>query len=65
MNLLDTAIEAARAGGAKLIEGLNRPKEVVQKTERSNIVTWADEASQAAVFEVLSRLSFLVFHATI
>ena len=55
MNLLETAVEAARAGGAKLIEGLDRPKEVVQKSERSNIVTWADEASQAAVFEVLSR----------
>jgi myo-inositol-1(or 4)-monophosphatase len=49
MNLLQTALDAAHAGGAKLLEGLQRPPEIVQKSSRANIVTWADEASQAAV----------------
>ena len=52
-HLLETAIDAARAGGAKLLEGLARPMEVTQKSTRANIVTWADEASQAAIVEVL------------
>ena len=51
--LLETAIVAARAGGAKLLEGLSRPMEVTQKSTRANIVTWADEAAQAAIIEVL------------
>ena len=54
--LLETAITAARAGGEKLIEGLARPKEVVLKSSRASIVTWADEASQAAIFRVLSTV---------
>jgi myo-inositol-1(or 4)-monophosphatase len=53
MSLLETAIDAARAGGAKLLEGLARPMEVTQKSTRANIVTWADEASQAAIVDVL------------
>ena len=53
MNLLDDAVDAARAGGAKLLEGLQRPKDVIQKSDRANIVTWADEASQAAIVELL------------
>ena len=53
MSLLDTALLAARAGGAQLLEGLERPKEVLQKTARANIVTWADEAAQAAIIEVI------------
>ena len=50
---LETALLAAQAGGAKLLEGLDRPKEVLQKSARANIVTWADEAAQAAIIEVL------------
>jgi myo-inositol-1(or 4)-monophosphatase len=50
---LESAIDAARAGGEKLMEGLLRPPEIHQKSARSNIVTWADEASQATIVEVL------------
>lgn len=53
VTFLETALLAAKAGGAKLLEGLDRPKEVLQKTARANIVTWADEAAQAAIIEVL------------
>lgn len=54
--LLDVALEAAQAGGVRLLEGLDRAdKEVVQKNERTSIVTWADEASQAAVFDVIGK----------
>jgi myo-inositol-1(or 4)-monophosphatase len=53
MSLLDTAVAAARAGGAKLMEGRQRPMEVTMKSARANIVTWADEASQAAIVEVI------------
>jgi len=55
MSLLEVALDAARAGGSKLLEGLSRPPEIVMKSSRANIVTWADEASQAAIFEVLLR----------
>ena len=50
---LESAVDAARAGSEKLMEGLLRPQEVQQKSARSNIVTWADEASQAAIVELL------------
>ena len=53
MTLLDTAILAARAGGAKLLEGLSHRDEVTMKSARANIVTWADEASQEAITDVL------------
>jgi myo-inositol-1(or 4)-monophosphatase len=54
--LLEVALAAADAGGAKLMEGLERKdKGVTLKSERSSIVTWADEASQEAVFEVITR----------
>ena len=53
MDLLEIALEAARAGGAKLLEGLERPPEITNKSSRANIVTWADEAAQAAIVEVL------------
>jgi myo-inositol-1(or 4)-monophosphatase len=49
MNLLETALDAARAGGAKLLEGLDRPPEIIMKSSRANIVTWADQAAQDAV----------------
>ncbi len=52
-NLLESALDAARAGGERLMEGLLRPPEIVQKSARSSIVTWADEASQATIVELL------------
>lgn len=53
LNLLQSAIDAAHAGGARLMEGLLRPTEIQQKSARSNIVTWADEASQATIVDLL------------
>jgi myo-inositol-1(or 4)-monophosphatase len=53
--LLDTAVAAARAGGAVLVEGLRRPKEVARKNERTSIVTWADVTAQAAIVEVIAQ----------
>lgn len=35
------------------MEGLRRPPEVTNKTARSSIVTWADEAAQATIAEVI------------
>src|SRR3954463_6247594 len=52
-NLLESALDAARAGGARLMEGLDRPTEIQQKSARSNIVTWADQAAHDAIVEVL------------
>lgn len=51
--LLDVAVAAARAGGAVLVEGLARPREVVLKSERASIVTWADVTAQQRIVEVL------------
>lgn len=51
--LLAVAVAAAKAGGAILIEGLKRPKDVVQKSARASIVTWADVTSQAVIFETI------------
>lgn len=51
--LLETAVAAARAGGAVLLEGLNRPKDVQLKGARASIVTWADLTSQAEIFGVI------------
>ena len=50
---LAVAVAAARAGGAVLIEGLQRPKQIELKSERASIVTWADVTSQAAIFDVI------------
>jgi myo-inositol-1(or 4)-monophosphatase len=50
---LKVAVAAARAGGAVLIEGLQRPKQIELKSERASIVTWADVTSQAAIFDVI------------
>jgi myo-inositol-1(or 4)-monophosphatase len=44
---------AARAGGAVLLAGMERPKDVVAKSGKASILTWADEASQAAVFATI------------
>jgi myo-inositol-1(or 4)-monophosphatase len=52
--LLDGAVAAARAGGAVLVEGLQRPKQVELKSERASIVTWADVAAQAAIVGVMA-----------
>ena len=51
--LLEVAVAAARAGGAVLIEGLQRPRQVELKSERASIVTWADVTAQAAILEVI------------
>ena len=51
--LLPVAEAAARAGGAVLRDGLARPKEIVAKG-RTDIVTWADGASQQAIVEVIT-----------
>ena len=52
-DLLEGAVAAARAGGAVLVEGLRRPKQVELKSERASIVTWADVTAQAAILEVI------------
>jgi myo-inositol-1(or 4)-monophosphatase len=52
-DLLDGAVAAARAGGAVLVEGLRRPKQVELKSERASIVTWADVTAQEAILEVI------------
>jgi myo-inositol-1(or 4)-monophosphatase len=53
--LLDGVIAAARAGGAVLVEGLRRPKQVERKSERTSIVTWADVTAQAAIIDVIGE----------
>jgi myo-inositol-1(or 4)-monophosphatase len=52
-DVLEVAVAAARAGGAVLVEGLRRPKQVELKSERASIVTWADVTAQAAILEVI------------
>jgi myo-inositol-1(or 4)-monophosphatase len=53
--LLDVCVAAARAGGAVLIDGLSRDKQVQFKSERSSIVTWADVNAQAEIFRVIGE----------
>ena len=53
--LLDVCVAATRAAGDVLIAGLARDKEVVQKSERASIVTWADVTSQAEIFRVIGE----------
>jgi myo-inositol-1(or 4)-monophosphatase len=53
--LLDGAIAAAQAGGAVLVEGLARPRQVQLKSERTSIVTWADLTAQQAIVRVISE----------
>lgn len=52
--LLDVAVAAARAGGAVLVEGLRRPKQVELKSERASIVTWADLTAQREIIRVIT-----------
>jgi myo-inositol-1(or 4)-monophosphatase len=54
IELLEVAVAAARAGGTVLVEGLERPKEVEHKTERTSIVTWADITAQAAIVQLIA-----------
>lgn len=54
--LLDGAVAAARAGGAVLVEGLRRPKQVEQKSARASIVTWADVTAQRRIVDVIADL---------
>jgi myo-inositol-1(or 4)-monophosphatase len=54
-DLLDGAVAAARAGGAVLVEGLQRPKQVELKSERASIVTWADVTAQEAILGVIAE----------
>lgn len=53
--LLEGAVAAARAGGAVLLEGLQRPKEIERKSERASIVTWADGTAQREIIRVLTE----------
>jgi myo-inositol-1(or 4)-monophosphatase len=54
-DLLGVCVAAVRAAGDVLVEGLTRDKQVVQKSERSSIVTWADVTSQAEIFRVIGE----------
>lgn len=53
--LLDTAMEAARAAGAQIRQNYDRPGQVREKGGRRNLVTDTDEAAQVAALEVISR----------
>jgi myo-inositol-1(or 4)-monophosphatase len=53
--LLAGAVAAARAGGAVLQEGLQRPKQVELKSERASIVTWADLTAQREIIQVITE----------
>jgi myo-inositol-1(or 4)-monophosphatase len=53
VDVLAVAEAAARAAGAVLRDGQARPKEVVAKG-RTDIVTWADDAAQQAIVEVVT-----------
>jgi myo-inositol-1(or 4)-monophosphatase len=53
--LLAVAVAAVQAGGAVLIEGLNRPKQVELKSERASIVTWADVTAQEGIIGVITK----------
>ncbi len=55
-DLLEVALEAARAGGAVLADLLRQDRKIAYKgTGRSNLVTDADHASERAILEVLGR----------
>jgi len=53
--LLDVCVDAARAAGAVLIDGLSRDKQVQMKSERTSIVTWADITAQAEIFRIIGE----------
>jgi myo-inositol-1(or 4)-monophosphatase len=54
--MLDGAVAAARAGGAVLMDGLRRPKQVELKSERTSIVTWADLTAQREIIRVITEM---------
>ncbi|RPI08771.1 MAG: inositol monophosphatase, partial [Actinobacteria bacterium] len=53
--LLEVAVEAARAGGVVLVEGLTRPTEITLKSERTSIVTWADVTAQQEIVKIVTE----------
>lgn len=53
--LLATAVVAADAAGAILVEGLTRPPEIAEKGSRVSIVTWADITAQAEIVRVIAE----------
>jgi myo-inositol-1(or 4)-monophosphatase len=55
VELLEVAVAAARAGGAVLVEGLERPRQITLKNERTSIVTWADVTAQRAILDVIAE----------
>ncbi|MFT3838846.1 MAG: inositol monophosphatase family protein [Myxococcaceae bacterium] len=55
-DLLEVALEAARAGGSVLSDLLRRERKIAYKGKgRANLVTDADHASEKAILEVLQR----------
>jgi myo-inositol-1(or 4)-monophosphatase len=50
---LESAVAAARAAGAVLLEHLHRPLEITQKGRRADLVTQADRASEATIVSQL------------
>jgi myo-inositol-1(or 4)-monophosphatase len=61
--ILETALDAARLGGAVLMQHIGGPLEIREKGRRADLVTMADAASERAVIERLRadfpRASFL------
>lgn len=53
--LLETAEAAARLGGAVLVDGLRRPKQVELKSERASVVTWADVTAQREIVRLITE----------
>lgn len=53
--MLDVAVEAARAGGSILMQGLVRDMKIHSKdNSRTSIVTWADIKSQEKITEIIT-----------
>lgn len=50
---LETALAAARAGGAILLANANAPLEIEEKGRRADLVTQADRASERAIVQIL------------
>lgn len=49
------AVDVAREAGALLLERLARPREIAEKSQRADLVTDADRASEAAIIARLRR----------
>ena len=50
---LETAVAVAMEAGALLLDRLQRPREIAEKSQRADLVTDADRASEAAIVERL------------